>query len=172
MTTILVKTELPSSVIESSRQTGATIREECEMKVLELVNAEHIEPYTEFLMSSDEDADLLLLPIFGSPLAQYVPPNVQAEVHQLLATFQPLLSAALRGAAPPPPLAAFGAAPPLGGYQYHHAEIAIQRVMQEIENPDLAFALVGLNMVASGNVICDMTIVYSNCVVVRRIRKF
>ena len=59
-----------------------------------------------------------------------------------------------------------------GGYQYHHAQIAIQYVMKQIENPDVGFGLVGLSQVPSGTVICDLAIAYSNCVVIRRLRKF
>jgi hypothetical protein len=170
MPTIQVRTSLPTSIVNVLREKGSTIREECEIKIIELLEKVSIQAYDNFLISSDEEMDPLLMPVFGAPLSQYVSVNVQAEVHQLLATFQSLLADALT-CNTLPHLARFGQVPPVGGYQYHHTPIAIQRVMQEIENPNPGFVVPGLNNVPSGNVICDMSITYSNCIVVRRIRR-
>ena len=44
--------------------------------------------------------------------------------------------------------------------------------MSQIENPHQEFNLAGLRNLPSAHTICDLNITYSNCIVVRRIRKF
>lgn len=117
------------------------------------------------------DADPILTPAFGHPLAPYVSPNVQIEVWNILSTYQPLHAQDLAFGAPPivyiPAIL-----PVLGGIQYNHAQITIQAVQQEIENPVNFLTIVpGLVAVPSGQVICDLTIQYANAQVIRRIRK-
>ncbi|KAJ3146981.1 hypothetical protein HK101_002265 [Irineochytrium annulatum] len=90
MATIQVSASLPPKLIEQLRNLGANVREECEIKVIELVQEKPIGAYTDFLLDSGKDDDPLLDPHFGHPLSQYVPVNVQAEVYQLLSTYQTL----------------------------------------------------------------------------------
>ncbi|KAJ3034471.1 hypothetical protein HK097_004500, partial [Rhizophlyctis rosea] len=113
MATIDVTTSLPKNLIEQFRQLGANIREDCDIVVVELLNYETTKAYDDFL-ASEKDVDLLLNPQFGPPLAPYVAPAVQAEVHQLLAAYQPLNARALAPGQPLPALGAYGATPPLG----------------------------------------------------------
>ncbi|KAJ3048987.1 hypothetical protein HK097_010000 [Rhizophlyctis rosea] len=169
MSKVTISTSLPSRIIEDLRSAGATVREDCEIKIVELVTPAPIAIYETFLKSPD-NVDPVLNPLWGHPLAPYVPANVQVEVWQLLATYQPLLAAAFAPGAPVAPLAPVPLAIPIGGHQYHHAQIAIQQVMQEIETSQ-TYRLPGLTVVPSGNAICDLQIIYSNCMVVRRIRK-
>lgn len=172
MSTIKVSTALPKRVIKSLREEGATIREDCEIIVVEVLEQEAIAVYDRFLRSETQ-VDPILNPNFGNPAAHYVPLNVQLEVYQLLQTYQGLMAPDLAVGAPIPIIAPVNALviPFGGGFQYHHAQIAIQSVMGQIENTDLGFNLVGLNNVPSAQTICDLSIIYSNCVVVRRIRK-
>ena len=46
----------------------------------------------------------------------------------------------------------------------------IHKVMEQIEATDPFLNLPGLQQVASGNIVCDLTINYANCQVVRRIK--
>ena len=115
-----------------------------------------------------------MTPHFGNPAAPYVSYNKQLEIYQLLEAYQQILADGPTVNPPLPQLTPIAnlVIPAGGGYQYHHAQIAINYVMNQIENPDVGLGLVGLTRVSSGTVICDLTITYSNCVVVRRIRKF
>eukprot|EP00542_Grammatophora_oceanica_P016420 CAMPEP_0194048620 /NCGR_PEP_ID=MMETSP0009_2-20130614/27882_1 /TAXON_ID=210454 /ORGANISM="Grammatophora oceanica, Strain CCMP 410" /LENGTH=77 /DNA_ID=CAMNT_0038694543 /DNA_START=9 /DNA_END=242 /DNA_ORIENTATION=+ len=55
----------------------------------------------------------------------------------------------------------------------HHAQIAIQKVQQEICNPTAMPAVSrGIAQVQSGQIITDLSIIYANCAVVQRLRKF
>lgn len=169
-----VNTVLPKCIINALVEKGATVRKDCGIHVIECVSEILVGEFLSFLGKEEEvKCDPLLVPLFGPPLAQYVSPNVQAEVHYLLHSFQPLLRAAFHpgGVIPVNPMnPAF--IPPLGGYQFHHAQIAIQKVQQEITNPQHFVAqcpfLAGLN---GGYVICDLNIHYANCVVVQKLRK-
>ena len=135
------------------------------------VDPEPIKAYDDFL-KNDAEVDPLLIPVFGPPINPYVNVAAQMEVHRLLATYQPLCKAQLLPGAPLPVLAAPGVFAAIG-YQYHHAQIAIQKVMAEIESPHPAFALPALHATLSNTVICDLTITYANGIVIlRRLHKF
>ena len=116
-----------------------------------------------------EDVDPVLRVNFGSPAAPFVTPYAQMEVLGLLNTFLPLTAGAFEAGAPPIVYLPIAAAP-MGGFQYRHAKISLQKVQQEIENPTIA-GIVHLNAVPSGEMICNLTICFAKCIVARRIRK-
>ncbi|CAM6093133.1 unnamed protein product [Calypogeia fissa] len=164
MTTIYISTVLPKSVIQSLKDNGTTVRDpDCKYVVLELLEQQTIDTFTQFLATQEhEDVDdPLLNPHFGNPINPFVSPQMQLEIFQLLACYQPLIAADfVPGAplpAPRPPVVPLG-----GSFQYRHA---VHMVMQQIENTDLVFGLNGLNAVPSANVICEMNIVYANCTI-------
>lgn len=162
----IINTSLPECVIEDLRRSGAVVRDACSIIIIEALEKSQWDVLSNFLQSKQE-VDPILTPNFGPPLVQFVPPNVQVEVYQLLSTYQTLLTANAPLPALSPLLFPVG-----GGVQYHHAQIAIQKVMEQIEDTNPAFGLPGLAMVLQGQVICDLTITYANCQIVRRIRKF
>lgn len=161
------------------RNNGAEIKDACEIIVISVLDPQPIQIYNDFL-KTDKEVDPLLTPHFGNPAAPYVSYNIQTmqlEIYQLLQAaqaYQQILADGPTVNPPLPPLTPIAnlVIPAGGGYQYHHAQIAINYVMNQIENPDAGLGLVGLPHVPSGTVICDLSITYSNCVVVRRIRKF
>ena len=172
MPNIKITTKLPGRLIADLELAGAKILKESEIPVIILVDSKKAtELYMAFL-AGEEEVDLALLVTFGGLMAPYQSLAVQLEVHSMLATFQPLLAAHFAPGAAPFPLLPAPAMPPLGGYHYHQ-QISIQMVQQEIEDPSPLFAahvplLTGL---VSGSVIADLQITYSNCIVVRRLRK-
>jgi hypothetical protein len=96
--------------------------------------------------------------------------RAQVEVYNLLETFRPLTAAHIAAGGFPYIPAVF---PVLGGVQYHHAQIAIQAVQEEIQTAAIFnVQCPGIGAVPSGNTICDLTITYANVVIVTRIRKF
>jgi hypothetical protein len=161
MSKISIRTSLPKTVLDGLRSTGAVFHEKCEIKVIEVSEKPAIEVFGKFLSDSKE-VDPVLIPNFGHIAAVYVPLNIQQEVYQLLNAYQPLLAADLTPTSPQPQLTPFAniVIPLGGGIQYHHAQIAIQFVMQQIENPDPGFNLVGINHLPSGQVICDLKYCY------------
>jgi hypothetical protein len=168
-----VRTSLPSAILEHLRQfERVVVREECEIKIVELVESvEGMRYFMEFL-GDDEEVDPILTPNFGHPMYPYINPVIQIEVFNLLATYQPLAAADfLPGVVIPFVIAQF----PIigGGIQFHHAKIAIQAVQSEIQNL-LIFNnnCPGLTSLPSGQVICDLSIFYANAVVVTRLSKF
>ncbi|KAJ3021882.1 hypothetical protein HKX48_007562 [Thoreauomyces humboldtii] len=169
MPVISIKTNLPERVIRELRKSGAHARTGCEIHVIEALEKPLWDVYSAFLQTFDE-VDPVLGPNFGHPLAPYLLPQAQMEVYQLLTTYQLLSANQLAASAPLPQL------PPLvfpkaGQVQYRQPQIAIQKVIEQIEKPDPSFDLPNLAAVPSGQVLCDLNITYGNCVVVRRIRK-
>lgn len=173
MSTLNICTALPQTTIEELRNNGAEVRDACKIIVINVLDSQPIEIFDKFLQA-DKEVDPLLTPHFGNPAAPYVAYNIQLEIYQLLHAYQQILAANLGAGVPLPQLTPIANLdiPPGGGYQYHHAQIAINYVMKQIENPDVGLGLVGLPHVPSGTVVCDLSITYSNCVVVRRLRKF
>jgi hypothetical protein len=167
-----ISSSLPKKLIQELHECeGVVVRDQCEVLIIELVDSpQGDEVFKQFLMAGN-DVDPILTPAFGHPLAPYVPPNVQIEVWNILSSYQPLRAQDLT--VDGPPIAYIPAIfPVLGGIQYHHTQIAIQAVQQEIENPIQFLAVVpGLSVVPSGQVICDLSIQYANAQVIRRIRK-
>lgn len=113
-----------------------------------------------------------VLPTFGAPFAQFVSTFVQAEVWNLLATFEPLTDASFACGAAIPTLVSVEI-PPAGGFKYNHSEISLQAVQDEIVSlTRFASACPALAAVPSGNVICDLCIEYATCKFMLRLRKF
>lgn len=173
MASINVTTSLPGKIIDDLVKAGAKVRKDCEIHIIELVDSEQASAcYNEFLTSQNKDVDPILVPQFGNPMYPYQPPAIQNEVHRLLESFR--LLTATHFAPDGPPIVAFPlpVPPPLLGYQYHHAQIAIQKVQQEIRNPTTMPAVCpGIVQVQSGQIITDLSIIYANCAVVQRLRK-
>jgi hypothetical protein len=170
---IQVCAKLPENVLlKLGECDGVNIRAESEVKIVELVESvEGQNLFFEFLQDGNE-VDPVLLPQFGALAVPYVPVAVQLEVYDILQSFQALTAADFQPGAPAVPLIP---APPvvLGGFQYHHAKIACHAVQEEIQQPNrIAAAFPALNLVVSGQIICDLNLTYANCVVVIRIRKF
>jgi hypothetical protein len=97
----------------------------------------------------------------------YISPATQVEVWSVISTY--LLKNNFLPGAPAIPWI-LNNNPPAGGIQYYHTKIALQKVQDEIEHPDwVAESIPLLQGMDSGIVICDFTMVYANCVVVRRL---
>jgi hypothetical protein len=157
---------------EIRKYEGVNIRENCEIKIVELVNSTDGLNYFLRFLHDGADADPVLLPHFGPLAFPYVAVPVQLEVYDILQSFQSLSAADFFPGAGPIPL---NNAPALvmGGFQYHHAKIACHAVMEEIQQPGRINApFQGLNAVPSGQVICDLSLTFANCIVVVRLRKF
>lgn len=173
-----VKVKLPKDLLDKLECNGAKVNKICSRMPLytigmDISDIEADKIYMDYLQSQDE-VDPLLIATFGDPLNPFVNANIQQEVLYLLSCFQPMRKAEIVGLANfvPQPIPVPFVLPAGNGYQYHHAQIAIQRVQQEIEFPQV-FANVCTNLVQlpSGNVICDLTIGYANCHIIRRITK-
>jgi hypothetical protein len=167
--------KLPKRLLQSLRESdGVTIREDCDVKVVELVDSvKGQDLFFQYLKDgNDFGSDPVLIPQFGPLAFPYVPVAVQLEVYDLLQSFQPLVADDfLPGAGP----IALIAAPVLvlGGFRYHHSKIACYAVQEEIQRPHRTAApLPGLHSLPSGQVICDLNLIFANCIVVIRIRKF
>jgi len=165
MSTLNISTALPQTTIKELRKNGAKVRDSCEVIVINVIDYQPIKIFDKFLQD-DKKVDPLLTPHFGNPATPYVAYDIQLEIYQLLHAYQQNDSPLPRLA----PIANLGI-PPGGGYQYHHSQISINNVMKQIENPDVRLGLIGLPHVPSGTIVCDLSITYSNCVVVRRLRK-
>lgn len=168
MAFLQVSAVLPKCVTDRLVESGAIVRRGCEIPIYEL-EGESASVFMDFLGDGCEEIDPILTVDFGPPLAPFVSPHVQVEVLGLLNTFLPLMDGAFAVGAPPIVYLPIMAAP-MGGFQYHHPKIAIQRVQQEMENPTIA-GIVHLRTVPSAQTICNLTIGYANCFVARRIRK-
>lgn len=173
MASINVTTSLPDKLIDDLVKAGAKVRKDCEIHIIELVDSEEASAcYNEFLTSQNKDVDPILVPQFGNPMYPYQPPAIQNEVHRLLESFRPLTAAHFAPGGPPIMAFPLPVPPPLLGYQYQHAQIAIQKVQQEICNPTTMPAVCpGIVQVQPGQIITDLSIIYSNCAVVQRLRK-
>lgn len=149
----------------------STIRTECKILVVELNTDDSATAFSQFLQGPGE-VDPVVLITFGPPIAPFGTPASQTEILNILNSYQPLLKADFAPGAVIQwrPLPATGA--PLGGFQFHHAQIALQRVQQEIENPSIFAAqcpsILGIGPAQN---LCDFQILYSNCVVARRLRR-
>lgn len=171
MTCHKITAKLPKKVIQKLISCeGVVLRKGSLVNVIGLVNsAEGQLVYKTFLADDSEEVDPLLNPSFGNPLYPYVPHATQVEVYNLLSTFQPLDAASIFAGG----FAFIPAVFPIpGGFQYHHAKIAIQAVQQEIQTVGIfAAQCPGLSALLSGQVICDLTITYGNVVIETRIHK-
>eukprot|EP01031_Cornospumella_fuschlensis_P026465 gene26464-31985_t len=119
-------------------------------------------------LSSGGSADPMISPFFGPPLNSFVGPLAQTEVHHLLSTFQPLLAPSLTPGAPPIP---FVAGPVVAAYNYR-GNISISQVRAEIQNPLRFPALCpAITALPGGQVLCDLSITYANCMIMDRLRR-
>ena len=166
---ISISSSLPDCVLKTLMQSPNVNVRDGEIPVIELVNSrEGNMAFMDFL-DDDREVDPLLSPAFGNPINPYVGPVAQLEVYNLLATYQPLLLPALIANIFPWVPAQF---PVMAGFQYHHAKRAIMGVIEEIQNPTrFAVNCPGLSAIAAGNVICDLSIIFGNAVIVIRIHK-
>lgn len=169
MLNIKISTALPEEVIQNLRNKGAVFRDKCEICIIEVLEKEVIEVFDNFLKDSKK-VDPVLTPNFGHPATIYIPYNIQLEVYQLLLAYKGLKDPALVPGASLTPVINL-LIPAGGGIQYHNSQITIKYLIDQIESPDIRFNLIGLNALPSGKVICDLSITYSNCIIIRRIRK-
>ena len=164
-----ISAKLPDDILSQLRKSdGVVIKEECEIKVVELVDSEKGTSVFKAFLKDEREVDPLLYPSFGPPLSPYVVPNIQVEVWNILASFQILRS---HDFAPGAVINFIPASFPIpAGIQYRHAQ-AIQAVQEELQHPTrLAVNCPGIAGLPSGQVICDLSIQYANVAVVTRIR--
>ncbi len=166
---ISISTSIPNCVLNALKEIPSVTVRDGEIPIFELVNSR--EGNSAFLgfLGDDSDVDPLLSPAFGPPISPYVNPIAQMEVYNLLATFQPLRTPDLAANVFPFIPAIL---PVMGGFQYHHAKRAILAVQEQIQNPTrFANMCPGLCATAAGNVICDLSIIFGNAVIVIRIHR-
>lgn len=165
--------DLPAEVLAALRATEGvriSVGERITIDISDSTTATRI--YKAFLTDGEPFGDPVIIPLFGHPLANFVPPNVQAEVWNLLATFAPLLAASFVPGAALPAFVNLQVLP-VGGFKYRHAKMAVQAVQDEIVSlPRFAAACPGLALVPSGSVVCDLVIQYAHCNIIQRLRKF
>ena len=174
MPIVTVGASLPKGLLEGLRKCHDVVfREDCEIPVVELVESvAGTDMFLDFLQDEHE-VDPVLFPNFGHPLYPYIPPNIQVEVFNLLATYQPLVAANFRNGAAQFPFIVANLPFLGGGVQYHHAKIAIHAVYMEIQQiSTFAANCPGIASIVSGQIICDLNIMYANALVVIRLRKF
>eukprot|EP00035_Acanthoeca_spectabilis_P018992 m.410250 g.410250 ORF g.410250 m.410250 type:complete len:173 (+) comp16808_c1_seq1:42-560(+) len=167
-----IATSLPLKFLKILEENGANVLRECDdMPIYVLGTDEAVEVYKAFL-GSDSIVDPLVSVTFGPFANPYVSAAAQTEAWTIIATYQPLLAADFTPEAPAIVLAAPVMAVPMGGgFQSHQAQIALQQVQAKLENPADPAGLPLLTAMNAGDTICDINIVYANCVVTRRIRK-
>ena len=167
-----ITTELPKSLLENLEKGKAVIRKECKVWIVELISEESQTLFREFLESADDEVDpVVQVTSWGPMLNPYITPQAQVEVWGIISSYEPLMRDAFLPGAPPInwiPIAA----PPAGGLQFHHSKISLQKFQEEIEHPNLLIehtpALASLN---DARPICEISIVYANCIVVRRLHR-
>ena len=92
-----IRTSLPSHILEHLRKfEKVVVREECEIKIVELVESVEGMRYFMDFLGDEEEVDPILIPNFGHPMYPYVAPGIQMEVFNLLTTYQPLIAADFR----------------------------------------------------------------------------
>ena len=175
--TYYISTKLPTSLLEKLEREGGTVLRDCPKLPIYMLGLDGEENATKAYMNfleKDNDVYPLLIPTFGPPLNPFVNQETQNEIYFLLSCFRTKLKSDILALSNHvPPLIPPNFVPPPGnGYQYHHTQIAINRVQQEIANPQVyANVCPNLVLVPPGNVVCDLTIGYANCHIMRRIRK-
>ena len=162
---ISVSASLPDDFLVKLRHFSDVTVREGDIPVIELVDScEGNAAFMEFL-GDDRDSDPILFPAFGHPLHPYLSPQAQVEVFDMLATYQPLRTSELDV---PFVTATF---PIEGGFQYQ-THRAIQSVQEQIQNPTrFAANCPCLCATTSGSIVCDLSIIYANAVIVLRIHK-
>ena len=159
---------LSEHLLESIRNCPDVIfREECEIPIIELINSDTgTDCFLKFLQDEhDMEVNPVLTPNFGHPLYPYIPPNIQVEVFNLLATYQKLVASN--------PYFIIAKLPFIGGgIQYHNSKMAIHAVYKEISGLHIfTDNCPGIASISSGQIICDLNINFSNAMIVLRIRK-
>ena len=138
--------------------------------IIELRSDESQESFRNFLVADVEEVDPVVQVTFGPPMNPFISPAAQVEVWNVISTYQPLKKEAFLPGAPQILWIPIPNGNPPAGVQYHHAQIALQKVQEEIEHPDrLTNNLPLLQGMDAARVICDFTIVYANCIIVRRL---
>ena len=157
--------KIPNSVIDQlKRCAGVIIRNE-ERLLLDLsLSVDGQDVFKSYLRSCNTDPRVY--PLFGPPLAPFVPATVQIEVHCVLATFHNLRADQL--IAPPfPPLVAH----PLGSFYFFHQSSLLHAIEEIIAQRKYSNDLPFLRELPGGQKICDLDILYRNCAVLLPVRK-
>ena len=127
--------------------------------------------YKECLLRG-ENIDEGVLPTFGAVMNAYVNPYAQQEVHGLLFTYRPLLKAAFEPGGALPAYAFGPGYAPGGGYRYNHSQNALHAVLDEICTlRNYAAACPLLAGLPIGDLICDISITYANCMVLMKLSR-
>jgi len=140
--------------------------------IVELLSQESQTLFREFLESTEDEGDpVVQVTSFGPILNPYITPQAQVEVWSIISSYEPLMRNAFLPGGPPIKWIPI-AAPPAGGLQFQNSSILLQKFQEEIEHPNLLVehtpALAALN---EGQPICEISIVYANCIVVRRLHR-
>ena len=165
---ISVSASLPDGFLVNLRQFSDVTVREGDIPVIELVDSRQGNTaFMEFL-GDDRASDPILYPTFGHPLHPYLSPQARVEVFDMLATYQQLRSSGLA-----PNDVSFVAAtfPIEGGFQYQ-THRALKSVQEQIQNPThFAANCPYLCATTRGSILCDLSIIYANAVIVLRIHK-
>ena len=164
--------KFPLKWLKQLQQAGATIENMVDgMKAVHMTE-EHQEGAREMftkLLSAESsvEVDPLVYPHFGVPIV--VVAGIQVEVWNILGTYQPLLREAFLPNAPAIVIQNINNHPGLG-YQYQHAQIALAKVRERLQNPGIQCPFIDGS--PGGGFICDLHITYANGIVVNeRIRR-
>lgn len=178
MANVNVETQVPVDVLESLQECEGVLILGHNPTIYDLTeSAEGTEAFIEHLRENvigEAVYDPFVSPIFGNPLAPFVNPQAQAEVFNLLSTFQPLLAGhfANNGPAIPWNPMIFAGRNFLGGLQFQHAKVVLLGLIEELQtNARFANQCPVLFAVPPGNVVCNLMLQYTNANIAIQIRK-
>lgn len=127
--------------------------------------------YMDWLSESGE-INSGVYPIFGNPVTPWVNVNCQLEVHGLLYSFKSLREADFAPGVALPPFNTGPGFPSGGCYVYDQSLIALHMVISEIHSPArYALSCPWLVGVPVGDLVCTLTIIYANCIVVMSVTR-
>ena len=165
-----VSANLPELVLRKAEEAGVNVRHvPGALPIFELIDNCLAIYLVRNYWKRNPYMDPVLSATFGNVLYPYVTPAAQVEVLSILETFQRQLADDLQGNFP---LTIVNAAP-LGGFQYHHSQMALFAVQEELQQLQ-RFAGLCPNLAAlqSGQIICDLNVTYANAILSIRIRRF
>ena len=141
-----------------------------DISIIDLTDsAEGTDKFLEVLEhDQDREIDPIIHPTFG--IFGAVTPQVQAEVCNIISSYEPLMAADFSHGNSPP-IALAGVIPPAFMWQYHHAQMAIVAVIRRLGNPGGGPLTNTIHGLPAASFICDISIIYANAVFVLRIMR-
>jgi hypothetical protein len=175
MATYYISTMLPRRILTELQAAPGVTTTGTSPRIINLIDSPGGETIFRNYMNEEEeseDYDPLLTPFFGHPAFPFCPPAVQAEVYDLLNTFQQLMAADFTPNAQIH-FQPINAAQMVGaGVHYHHAKASMKAVIAEIQASDrFANECPHLVAVPAGNLVCYMDIAYANAVIRLRVHR-